>query len=33
MLVGLLVEKEDLFSSTTHPSLGTFTSHTFSSWC
>jgi hypothetical protein len=31
--ISLLVEKEDLFSSTAHPSLSTFTSHTFSSRC
>jgi hypothetical protein len=29
----LLVEKEDLFSTTTHPCFSTFSSHTFSTGC
>jgi hypothetical protein len=32
-MASLLVEKEDLFSTTAHPCLSTLSSHTFSSWC
>jgi hypothetical protein len=28
----LLVEKEDLLSTSTHPGFGTFTTHTLTSW-